>query len=172
MVGCQLRVDFGTLTITTSWFPNINILAEVSLDVEHTAPSSIFFPKCNLYTNISILAAVSQGVEHTAPSLIFPDKIDCLKFITMSKATKENEFIWPVCWRVLLTSSLIFISHDAKDFNRWLCQGYLVISSMFLPHPAYWVYGYSDIAIIKMLRIKFNIIIIIILVCLQIHGRI
>ena len=55
------------------------------------APSSIFFEEYNFYTIISILAAVSQDDEHTAPSSIFSDGIDCVQFITISKATKEKE---------------------------------------------------------------------------------
>ena len=45
-------------------------------------------------TNITILAAVSHDDERAAPSSIFSDEIDCVKFITISKATKEkNRFI-------------------------------------------------------------------------------
>ena len=41
-------------------------------------------------TNITILAAVSHDDERAAPSSIFSDEIDCIKFITISKATKEK----------------------------------------------------------------------------------
>ena len=42
-----------------------------SLDVEGTVPSSNPFQKCISYTFIHILAEVSHDVEHTAPSSIF-----------------------------------------------------------------------------------------------------
>ena len=37
------------------------------------------------------MAAVSHDVEHTAPSSTFPDQIDCVKFITKSKAKNEKK---------------------------------------------------------------------------------
>ena len=37
------------------------------------------------------MAEVSHDVEHIAPSSTFPDKIDCAKFITKSKATNEKK---------------------------------------------------------------------------------
>ena len=69
---------------------NITILSAVSLDVESYSAFINFFHKCNFYTNISILAAVSHDDERTAPSSIFSDEIDYVKFITISKATKEK----------------------------------------------------------------------------------
>ena len=41
-------------------------------------------------TNITILAAISLDVERTAPSSTFHDEIGCVKFISVSKATKEK----------------------------------------------------------------------------------
>ena len=74
-----------------NFYTNISILAAVSLDVESYSAFINFFHKCNFYTNISILAAVSHDVERAAPSSIFSDEIDCVKFITISKATKEKK---------------------------------------------------------------------------------
>ena len=54
----------------------------------------LFFYKCNFYTNISILAAVSHDDKRAAPSSIFSDAIDCVKFITISKATKEKMLLF------------------------------------------------------------------------------
>ena len=67
-------------------------MAAVSLEVGRTAPSSIAFEKYNFYINITISTASSHGGECTAPSSIFSDKVDCDKFITISKATKEKIF--------------------------------------------------------------------------------
>ena len=70
---------------------NITILAAVSLDVESYNTFINIFHKRNFYTNISILAAVSHDDERTVPLSIFSDEIDCVKFITISKATKEKK---------------------------------------------------------------------------------
>ena len=66
----------------------------VSLDVESYSAFINYFHKCKFYTNISILAAVSHDDEHAAPSSIFSDEIDCNKFISISKATKEKRQIF------------------------------------------------------------------------------
>ena len=65
-------------------------MAAVSLDVELYSAFINFFHKSNFFTNISILPAVSHDDERVAPSSIFSDEIDCIKFITTSKATKEK----------------------------------------------------------------------------------
>ena len=66
-------------------------MAAVSLDVEWYSAFINFFHKSTFYTNISILAAVSHDDERAAPSSIFSDEIDCNKFISISKATKEKK---------------------------------------------------------------------------------
>ena len=82
-----------------NFYTNITILAAVSLDVESYSAFINFFHKCNFYTNISILAAVSHDDERAAPSSIFSDEIDCVKFITISKATKEKrQILVPKCF--------------------------------------------------------------------------
>ena len=40
-----------------------------------------------------MFAAVSYDDERTAPSSIFSDEIDCVKFNTISKATKEKSIL-------------------------------------------------------------------------------
>ena len=74
-------------------------MAAVSLDVESYSAFINYFHKCKFYTNISILAAVSHDDERAAPSSIFSDKIDCIKFITISKPTKEKN---PGYFKILL----------------------------------------------------------------------
>ena len=73
-------------------------MAAVSLDVESYSAFINFFHKCNFYTNISILAAVSHDDERAAPSSIFSDEIDCVMFITISKATKEKISLYMHRW--------------------------------------------------------------------------
>ena len=56
---------------------NISILAAVSFDVERTAPSSNFFK------NVASILTYPY-----CPHQLFPDEIGCVKFISISKATK------------------------------------------------------------------------------------
>ena len=72
-----------------NFYTDTSILAVVSLDVESYSAVINFFPKCKFYTNISILAAVSTMMS-VQRHYQFSDEIDCIKFITISKATKEK----------------------------------------------------------------------------------
>ena len=51
----------------------------------------VLVPKCFFFLVVNFFyIGAMYDVERTAPLLTFPDEIDCVKFITISSATKEK----------------------------------------------------------------------------------